>query len=175
MASDAGGRGPKLTIFATRSNALAPSKPPVWSGGGATSGGLPACAGCSAIDGDAAAAALAEDESDFAWFEHPQAIRQKMETALASNHSFFQGHDTRLSLHISRRGLLAPQDEVRNKYAQEVKHDHRSHENEHGSGVGSGRHDGGDDGDDQHRIAEIFQKELRGDDAEQRKNKNQHG
>src|SRR5580704_8293760 len=72
--SEAGGRGPKLTSFATCSYAFAPSKPPVWSAGGATSAnrGAAACAGRAAPPVDAAELDDPEDADEGA-FDAPQA------------------------------------------------------------------------------------------------------
>src|ERR1700674_758906 len=56
MASESGGRGPNPTIFAVKSYALAPSKPPVCEAGGATSA-AETCGGGGGEDGAALALA----------------------------------------------------------------------------------------------------------------------
>ena len=70
---------------------------------------------------------------------------------------------------------FAPDHHVGNQYANKVERNHRHHENEHRLRVGSGREDGSRHRNNQHRVAEIFEQELRSHDSEYGEDKNQHG
>src|SRR5207302_3859071 len=74
----------------------------------------------------------------------------------------------------SQPPLAPPRHNGRDRNPHKIQPDHRRHEDEHGHGVGSGRHDGGDDRDDQNGIAEILPQKSRRDDAEKRQKENQN-
>src|SRR5271170_5776065 len=114
--SDAGGRGPKLTSFETCSYAFAPSKPPVWSAGGATSanrGG--ACAGAAAPELDGS------EDADEGAFDAPQATTPDSTTTADANQNLLETFGTllRLPTCYSLR-LFFPQHNVRNQHAHKI-------------------------------------------------------
>src|ERR1700730_3348740 len=162
MLSEPGGRGPKLTSLATCANAALPSKPPVSDGGGA------GAANRWAWVSGAAALALAVGAKPARSLTWPQPGVVSADSAAALIQSEVRSTGTLGNLTLGQGpGTFAPDHRIGNKHTYEVEHDHRGHEDEHRGGVGRGGDDGRCDSDDEHRVAEISQQELRRDDSEQ--------